>query len=93
MYHGVKNVKAIEGYRLIIGFDNGESRVFNVKPLLSLGRFCELTSQQEFMKAKVAFDTVEWENGLDLDPEYLYERSEAISCEQSATGNAENPRP
>lgn len=93
MYHGVKNVKAIEGYRLIIGFDNGEFRVFNVKPLLSLGRFCKLTSQQEFMKVKVGFDTVEWENGLDLDPEYLYERSEAVPCEQSATGDAEKSRP
>jgi len=81
MYHGVKSVKAIEEHRLIIGFDNGEFRVFDMKPLLSLGRFCELTSQQEFMKAKVAFDTVEWDNGLDLDPEYLYERSDAMPCE------------
>jgi hypothetical protein len=93
MYHGVKSVKAIEGYRLIIGFDSGEFRVFNVKPLLSLGRFSELTSQQEFMKAKVAFDTVEWENGLDLDPEYLYEGSEAMPCEQSTRGDAEKSRP
>jgi hypothetical protein len=82
MYHGVKSVKAIEEHRLIIEFDNGEFRVFNVKPLLSVGRFSELISQQEFLKAKVAFDTVEWENGLDLDPEYLYEGSEAMPCEQ-----------
>ncbi len=75
MYHGVKSVKATEGHRLIIGFDNGEVRVFDMKPLLSLGRFSELTSQETFMKARVAFDTVEWENGLDLDPEYLYEQS------------------
>lgn len=91
MYHGVKSVKAMEGYRLMIGFDNGEFRCFDVRPLLSLGRFRELASQQVFMKARVAFDTVEWENGLDLDPEYLYDHSEATPCEQSASGGAEEP--
>ena len=29
----------------------------------------------EFKKVRVAFDTIEWENGLDLDPEFLYEKS------------------
>jgi hypothetical protein len=91
MYHAVTSVKPVEGYRLIIGFDNGEFRNFDVAPLLSLGRFGELASQQEFMKAKVAFDTVEWENGLDLDPEYLYEHSEAMPCEPSVSAGDERP--
>jgi hypothetical protein len=29
-----------------------------------------------FKKVRVSYDTVEWENGLDLDPEYLYEHSQ-----------------
>ncbi len=78
MYPGVRSVKAAEGYKLIIGFDNGEYRVFDVSPLLSTGRFRELTSPEKFDKVRVAFDTVEWENGLDIDPEYLYEKSETF---------------
>ena len=87
MYPGVKSVEATAEHRLIIGFDNGEHRVFDVKPLLTVGRFRELASHEVFTKVRVAFDTVEWENGLDLDPEYLYERSEAMSCEQAVAAD------
>ena len=83
MYHGVKTVEASEGHKLIIRFDNDECRVFNVTPLLSTGRFCELSSPQEFEKVRVDFDTVAWENGLDLDPEYLYEHSEPLNAGHS----------
>jgi hypothetical protein len=75
-YHGVTSVKAADGYRLILGFGNGEQRVFDVTPLLSFGRFRELAAPEAFRKVRIAYDTVEWENGLDLDPEYLYERSQ-----------------
>ena len=75
-YHGVISVKAADGHRLILGFGNGERRVFDVTPLLSVGRFRELAVPEVFKKVRLAYDTVEWENGLDLDPEYLYERSQ-----------------
>ena len=75
-YPGVTQVEPISDHRLILTFDTGERRVFDVTPLLTLGRFRELASPQFFRRVRVAFDTVEWENGLDLDPEYLYERSE-----------------
>ena len=78
MYHGVKGVEATNGHKLIIRFDNDEYRIFDATPLLSTGRFCELSSPQEFGKVRVDFDTVAWENGLDLDPEYLYEHSEPL---------------
>ena len=84
MYPGVKSVEAAEDYRLILRFDNDERRVLDVRPLLSIGRFRELTSPEAFRKVRVAFDTIEWENGLDLDPEYLYERSEATPCERAS---------
>ena len=65
-----------DGHLLILGFGNGERRVFDVEPLLSFGRFRELAVPEVFRKVRVSYDTVEWENGLDLDPEYLYERSQ-----------------
>ena len=84
MYLAVKSVKAAEEHRLLLEFENGEWRVFDVRPLLSVGRFRELISPETFAKVKVAFDTIQWENGLDLDPEYLYARSEAMPCGQRA---------
>jgi len=75
-YPGVESVEATDGHRLILRFDNGEQRVFDATPLLSTGRFRELAVPEAFKKVRVAYDTVEWENGLDLDPEYLYERSQ-----------------
>ena len=71
-------MQAVDGHRLILCFGNGEQRVFDVTPLLSFGRFRELVVPEVFKKVRVAYDTVEWENGLDLDPEYLYERSQPI---------------
>ena len=75
---GVSSVEATDGHKLILRFGNGEQRVFDVTPLLSFGRFSELAVPEVFKKVRIAYDTVEWENGLDLDPEYLYERSQPI---------------
>ena len=80
MYLAVKSVQPTDENKLIIEFDNGERRTFDVRPLLSIGQFRELASPDEFRKVRVAFDTIQWENGLDLDPEYLYARSEAMPC-------------
>lgn len=77
MYREVKNVKATDNHELILDFDNEEKRVFDVKPILSYGRFSELEDLSAFKRVHISFDTVEWENGLDLDPEYLYEKSTA----------------
>ncbi len=85
MYLGVKSVTATDEHRLVIEFDGGEVRSFDVTPLLEIGRFRELTPQSMFKTARVAFDTVQWENGLDLDPEYLYERSEPLLHEQATS--------
>ena len=77
-YPSVSSVEATDGYRLVLGFGNGEQRVFDVTPLLTIGRFSELAAPEVFKRVRIAYDTVEWENGLDLDPEYLYERSQPI---------------
>ena len=77
-YPGVKRVAPEANYRLVLEFDNCEKRVFDLTPLLKIGRFKSLSTPEAFNTVHVAFDTVAWENGLDLDPEYLYEHS--VSC-------------
>ena len=75
MYLAVKNVKTIEDYKLILTFEDGSVRVFDVSPLLEKGIFKELNDEVLFKTVKINFDTVEWVNGVDIDPEALYEDS------------------
>jgi len=79
MYAGVIEVEAMDDYKLLLCFDNQEKRIFDLKPILSFGRFCELRDISLFKRVHVSFDTIEWDNGLDLDPEYLYRESKQIT--------------
>ena len=80
MYPTVTSVQATDDYKLILNFDNSEQRVFDMQPILNFGRFSELKNINEFKKVHIAFDSIEWNNELDLDPEYLYEKSEPMNA-------------
>lgn len=58
---------------LILTFENNEKRLFDMVPYLELGIFKTLKDENLFITIKVSFDTIEWANGLDIDPETLYE--------------------
>ncbi len=75
MYLAVKDVKPLENYYLLLKFENNEERIFDVKPYLNIGKFQELKDENLFKSVKVCFDSIEWANQLDLDPELLYEKS------------------
>ena len=75
MYLSVNKVKALGDYKLELTFENSEIKVFDVKPYLNTGVFAALKDESFFKRVKVSFDTIEWPNGIDLDPEVLYEKS------------------
>lgn len=75
MYLAVKDVKTIDDYKLILTFEDGSVRIFDMKPLLRKGVFKELKDEKLFKTVKVSFDSIEWSNGIDIDPETLYEDS------------------
>ena len=75
MYLGVINVDPLDEYKLELTFENNEKRIFNLKPYLDTGIFSELVDQNLFKSVFVSYDTIEWKNGADLDPEILYEKS------------------
>jgi len=72
MYPSVKTVRACNDYELIIEFDNGESGILDMKPFLEFGVFKKLKEPSEFKSVRVSFDTIEWNSGVDLDPEFVY---------------------
>jgi hypothetical protein len=75
MYKGIINVKPQSDYKLLLTFDNDEIREFDVKPYLNHGIFSELSDVSIFNSVHVSFDSIEWKNGADLDPETLYDES------------------
>lgn len=75
MYLSVKSVKPLDGYKLLLKFENDEEKVFDVSPYLDLGKFSELKDVSLFNSVTVSFDTIKWSNHLDLDPELLYQKS------------------
>jgi hypothetical protein len=77
MYLGVKEVKPLAEYKLLLRFENDEERIFDMNPFLDKGVFKELKDVELFNNVHVSFDTIEWGNGADLCPELLYRDSQA----------------
>ena len=75
MYFAVTEVTPLENYKLSLKFKNGEEKVFDMMPYLETGIFKELKDEAVFKTVRVSFDTVEWANEADIDPETLYEDS------------------
>ena|GEM_PF-1574558 len=62
MYLSVKSVKPLDGYKLLLKFENDEEKVFDVSPYLDLGKFSELKNVSLFNSVTVSFDTIKWSN-------------------------------
>jgi hypothetical protein len=74
----VQNVRAEKNYKIRIWFDNGEIKLFNVKPYLKTGLFSELKDPSIFFSVKPFMGSIQWNNSLDLCPDTLYEEGQAI---------------
>jgi len=74
MYLAIKDVKPQPGYKLFLTFENGEQKIFDMSPYLNLGIFKELKDVSLFNTVRVSFDSIEWANEADFDPEILYEQ-------------------
>lgn len=79
MYFSVKRVEPKQDYFLLLTFENGEKRQFDMKPYLDIGIFKELREVRLFNTARVCFNSVAWANEADFDPEVLYGKSEPVN--------------
>ena len=76
MSPSVLRVVPQEDFSLFVVFDNGEEGILDIKPYLDFGVFRQLKDYECFKRVRVAFDTVEWECGVDLDPEFIILKSQ-----------------
>jgi len=82
VYLSVKKVKPLNDYNLELTFENNEIKIFDVKPYMDTGLFKTLKDEKLFKMVKVSYDTIEWPNKVDLDPEVLYEKSKVKVIEK-----------
>ena len=80
MYWSVTNAKALDDYQLELTFETNEVKIFDMKPYLELGVFKALKDEPFFQKVRVSFGSVAWPNGIDLDPEVLYEDGKPLAA-------------
>ena len=75
----IEIVKAdyLNGYRVKLLFNNGETRIADLSNSLNGTVFSPLKDIEYFKNFMIKFNTIEWENGADFAPEYLYEIGEA----------------
>jgi len=80
MCPAVTSVIPHEDFTLAIVFENGQEGALDMKPYLGFGVFAKLRNYDLFKQVRVVFDTVEWECGVDLDPEFVSQK-----CKTAAT--------
>ena len=76
--HYPVEVQPEDNHTLLIAFDNGERRRFDVKPYLTYSFFAPLRNEHYFRLARVNPLTVEWPGSVDIAPEEVYFNSEPV---------------
>ena len=73
MFIEVIKAEYMDGYRLLLLFNNGERRIVDLSNSLN-GTVCTpLKDIDYFKRLSMKLQTIKWENGADFAPEYLYE--------------------
>ncbi|MBQ5781133.1 MAG: DUF2442 domain-containing protein [Spirochaetaceae bacterium] len=67
-----------DDYKLVLSFDNGEKKVFDVKPYITGSWFGKLNSKDYFAAVKTNGFNVEWPDGQDICPDDLYFNSKSV---------------
>ncbi len=76
MILNVVEAEYISGYKIKLRFNNGKTKIINLKETIFNDKreiFKPLRNIEYFKEFKIKLNTISWQNGLDLAPEYLYE--------------------
>ncbi len=74
MFLHIKKVKYIKEYKVDVLFNNGKRGVADLTEALKGPVFEALKDESKFSMLKVdeELETISWDNGADLAPEYVY---------------------
>ena len=73
MFLEINKAEYLGDYRIRLWFNNDEVRDVDLADSLNGEAFVPLNDKEFFKRFTIRFNTIEWENGADFAPEYLYE--------------------
>ena len=73
MFLEVIKATYLDEYMILLAFNNGVIKTVDLKSKLNGEVFEPLKELNYFRRFTIRFNTIEWNNGADLAPEYLYE--------------------
>jgi len=73
MFLEVKKAKYLKDYKILLEFNDGVSMTVDLEKELNGKIFEPLKDKDYFKTFSIKFNTIEWSNGADLAPEYLYQ--------------------
>lgn len=73
-----RNVKPLENYCLMVEFDNGETRLYDMSAMVEKPFYNRLKNKHLFSAVKVSDITLEWMTGEDICPHELYSNSKPV---------------
>ena len=76
----VKSVQFKDDYCLLLTFENGEKRIFDLKPYFDKPVFSRLKNAALFKTARVVSGAVEWQGEIDLSYDTLYLESKIVKA-------------
>ncbi|MBI3161157.1 MAG: DUF2442 domain-containing protein [Chloroflexi bacterium] len=79
----VKSVKPQDDYFLLLIFENGEKRRFDLKPYLNKGVFARLQNPTLYKTVRAVSGSVEWNGEIDLSYDTLYLESKPVKTDVS----------
>lgn len=65
-------------YTLLLEFENGEKRRFNMEPYMEQKPWLRIKPAPLFQRAFIENGTVAWPGNIDIDPETLYDLSVSV---------------
>jgi hypothetical protein len=71
-------VQAIDNYKLLIEFDNGETRIFDATILFERKAYQQIKCQEVFKQVKTNNISIVWLSDIDVCPDELYYNSVPI---------------
>ena len=66
-------------YKIKLWFNDNVVKVVDLSNSLNGEAFTHLRNIDDFKRFTIKFNTIEWKNGADFAPEFLYEIGEAIN--------------
>lgn len=74
----ISKVEVVENYKLILYFETGEKKLYDMKKNFKYECFKNLRNREIFKTVKAVGETIEWETGEDINPEELYFNSKPM---------------